>query len=172
MLFKTGMERIKELDTVSKIEKLLSSEEYGINRPVIDIENISQNIFNLKCIDCPPLTNFNHPSLLIKNRNLILLNPMLTAQERKIEITRQLVTNFYYANAASKNKLILTFLLPEYIYRGLKQQNLTDELILERIGFSKNKFMEKEIKYYNKPEHFSSIIKNAIADNIKKFFIA
>ncbi len=170
-MFNKGMERIRESEAVAKIEKLLCAEEYGVDNPIIDIKKISNNIFNFECIDCEYLIPIKQNSLVIKGKKLILLNPSISLQNKKIEIARQLVNNFYTNNPSSINRLTLAFLLPEYIYLSLKRKDLSDDKILEYTGFAENEFLEKEMKCY-KHSTIVKKIKNIINENLKNFFIA
>lgn len=158
-----------DIEAIEQIENLLRSEEYNASNPIIDIESIARDIFDFECVECPKLEKIRKSSMTVRRQRLILINPLISEQEKKICIAKQLAHTYYGARSKNSNIDLLArnLLLPKYIFTELKKIRVPESEILSMVGFKNNKYMEKQFNFFKEPENISKPIKNSISKHLK-----
>lgn len=165
-------EEFSKLDirAASCIERLVKSEEYNATNPLVDIERIADKVFCMKCKNCDVLQSMRIKSVSVKAKNLILLNPLLNPQERKIEIARQLAGIFYSGVNSNIDFLAGSFLLPKFLYEKLSKKKLSPQQVLSCLGFENNEFWIATINYLNEDVPLIMRIQNNLSNLISGAF--
>lgn len=141
----------KTIEASGKIEKLIFSEEYGSKNPIIEIEKIAKETFNIDCEPSEELSNTGIDAIFTQRKRVILFNPKLKYMDKKIAISKELALLYYSPNKQNKeatNILARSFLMPDFIIKSFKRQGLSESQILKECGFDNNKFMKEKFKDY------------------------
>lgn len=167
-----GREEFSKLDIQAAIciERLVKSEEYNVTHPLVDIERIADKVFCMKCQNCDVLQSMRIKSVSVKTKNLILLSPLLTLQERKIEIARQLAQIFYSGANSNIDFLAGAFLLPKFLYQKLSKKKLSPQQVLSCLGFENNEFWINTINYLNEDAPLIMRIQNNLSNLVSGAF--
>lgn len=138
----------RTIEASGKIEKLIFSEEYGSKNPVVDIEKIAKETFDISCIESEQLNDVELDSVLNTRKKMILLNPKLKYADRRIAISKELASLYYSPNKNNDatNILARSFLMPNFIVKSFKRQGLSESQILNECGFQNNNFMKEKFK--------------------------
>lgn len=155
-----------DVQSVKAIERLIQSEEYGVDNPVVDIEKIAKNVFCIECRNCDVLQNMRVQSVSVKPKKLILLSPLLNKQERKIEIARQLVQIFYAGKNSNIDFIAGSFFVPRFLYKALAKNSLSPQQVLSRLGFDYSSFWWQTIDYLSEPHSLLEKLKYKLGISI------